>query len=388
MKNSRFRAPLIAAGIVIFMLLLNFVPVNTAVPAVGFFKLWSKNAETELSDGIFFEILNEDKRVLTKTALPVFVGDEFWAPDNRHYRITKVQGYTAYARYLKTENIAWLDEWDDIPAATSIPAQGKDNSPVIGIYHTHSDESYVPSDGKSSIKANGGIFKVGDVLAEKMKSLGMEVYHDKTPHDPHDAGAYHRSRRTAVKLLKKQPAIEFDVHRDAVPEDIYAGEIDGQSVTKIKMVVGRQNQNKQANLEFAKTMKAAMDKTHPGLFQGIFLAKGNYNQDLGPRMMLIEVGSHKNSREEAQKGVALFADAVPKALGVYQSRAGEPFANQIAAPAVNRNKPGSWSAIWWLLGILLIGGAAFLIISTGSVGGGVKKIREFAGSEWGRRKQK
>ncbi|ATW24107.1 stage II sporulation protein P [Candidatus Formimonas warabiya] len=353
------------------------------VATAGWFSFLGVSNETEAPEGHYFTMVDNLNNVITKTALRVNVGDEYWAANNKHYRVISVKGYTATCKYLGTENIVWQDEWDNIPAVTDLPVQSDANKKsVIAVYHTHSDESYIPTDGKSSIRAQGGIFKVGDVFTEKMKDLGLTVYHDKTPHDPHDAGAYQRSRRTAVKLLKKQPAIAFDVHRDAVPAEVYEQKIGSQPVTKIKMVVGRQNQNKQANLEFAKTMKAAMDKAHPGLFEGIFLAHGNYNQDLGPRMMLIEVGSNKNSREDAQRGVSLFADAVPKVLGVYQNRGAQSPFNQIASPGLTRSKPGSWPAVWWLLGILVVGGGLFLIISTGSVGGGVKKLKEFAGSEW------
>ncbi|MEL7565136.1 MAG: stage II sporulation protein P [Dehalobacterium sp.] len=392
MKNKAALLVFFVIGIVI---LGSIVSANNSSSVVtsGWLKFLGISYETEAPEGQFYDMVDESNNSITKTALPVHVGDEFWAADNKHYRVTKVKNHTAYCKYVETENIAWLDEWDDIPAATDISVQtNKKANNVIAVYHTHSDESYVPTDGRSSIRGRGGIFKVGDVFTEKMKSLGLDVYHDKTPHDPHDAGAYQRSRRTAVNLLKKQPAIAFDVHRDAVPAEVYESEVAGQNVTKIKMVVGRQNQNKQANLEFAKTMKAAMDKTHPGLFEGIFMARGNYNQDLGPRMMLIEVGSNENSREEAQKGVALFADSVPKVLGVYQNKGSQNQFNQIASPGVTRNKAGSWPALWWLLGIVVIGGGLFLFISTGSVGGGIKKLKEFSGSEWknafSKRKQK
>lgn len=356
---------------------------SSSVVTSGWLNYLGISYETEASEGDFYDMVDETNKSITKTALSVHVGDEFWASDNKHYRVKKVKGYTAYCTYLGTDNIAWLDEWDNVPAATDISvATDKKTNNVIAVYHTHTDESYDPTDGKSSIRGKGGILKVGDVFVENMKKLGLEVHHDKTPHDPHDAGAYQRSRRTVVNLLKKQPAIAFDVHRDAVPAEVYQSEVAGQKVTKIKMVVGRQNQNKQANLEFAKTMKAAMDKTHPGLFEGIFMARGSYNQDLGPRMMLIEVGSNENSREEAEKGVALFADSVPKVLGVYQNQGSKNQFNQIAAPGVTRSKSGSWPAIWWLLGIVILGGGLFLIISTGSVGGGIKKLKEFSGSEW------
>lgn len=384
-KNNGFRVSTFAALILILGVLVSYGLAHGSSIQTGLLDLWGTNSDSELPPGKYFQIVDEKGGYLTMTALPVHIGDEYWAADNKHYRVTKIRNYQAEAKYLGTENIAWLDEWDSIPAATN---SGGSKNTRITVYHTHSDESYTPTDGTSSIRAHGGIFKVGDVFTEKLKSLGFTVYHDKTPHDPHDSGAYLRSRRTAVKLLKKRPAIEFDVHRDAVPASVYNQQIKGQKVTKVKMVVGRQNQNKQANLEFAKTMKAAMDKTHPGLFEGIFMAKGNYNQDLGPRMMLVEVGSDKNSREEAQKGIAFFADAVPKVLGVYESNAAKPGYKQVGAPDLTRSKSGSWPAIWWLLGIVLIGGIGFLLISTGSWGSSKQKIKEFTSGEFGRRKQK
>lgn len=377
MKNKRYTLAVIVIGLLITFLSTNVYRNNQIMLVSGLGNFLNVSYEVEKNDGTYYTMMDEQKNIITKTALPVHVGDEFWAADNKHYKVIKIKKDIAIATFIGVDNIAWLDEWDEIQAVTNIPTVGeKKGNNKIAVYHTHTDESYVPTDGVESIRGKGGIFKVGDAFTEKLNNLGFEVEHDKTPHDPHDAGAYHRSRRTAVNLLKKQPAIAFDVHRDAVPADVYAKQIGEQKVTQIKLVVGRQNQNKQSNLEFAKTMKAAMDKTNPGLFEGIFLAKGNYNQDLGPRMMLIEVGSHENSREEAEKGVALFADAVPKVLGVYNQKAAAP--KQTAKTA----KTGAWSGVWWLLGVVLIGGLGFLIISTGSISGSMKKLGEFSGSEW------
>ncbi|MGI6678852.1 MAG: stage II sporulation protein P [Dehalobacterium sp.] len=382
MKNKRILSIILMMTILILGS-FRYIQHDSAVAASGWANFLGISYETEAEEGKYFQLLDKNQQVITSTALPVHVGDEFWAADNKHYRVTKVDKYTATCEYLDTEKIAWLEEWNDIPVASDISIQTKNNpNNVVGVYHTHASESYVPTDGTESNPGAGGILKVGDVFANKLEKGGLRAYHDKTSHDPQDAGAYQRSRRTAVRLLKNRPAVMFDVHRDAVPADVYQNEINGQQITKIKLVVGRQNQNKQANLEFAKTMKAAMDDMHPGLFEGIFLAKGNYNQDLGPRMMLIEVGSHENSREDAERGVALFAETVPKVLGVYQSKGEQPQGKQTAAPGRTGERSGSWTAIWWILGIIVVGGGLFLIISTGSVGGGVKKLKEFTGSEF------
>ena len=71
-------------------------------------------------------------------------------------------------------------------------------------------------------------------------------------------------------------------------------------MVQIQLVVGRQNQNQAANQEFAEKLKAVADEKYPGLVKGIFAAKGNYNQDMMPTSILIEVSTHENEKEAAQ----------------------------------------------------------------------------------------
>ncbi len=87
-------------------------------------------------------------------------------------------------------------------------------------------------------------------------------------------------------------------------------------MSQIRLVVGRQNQNREANLEYAKRIKAIADEKYPGLVKGIFHAHGNYNQDLGPRMILIEFGTHVTSLEEALRSVRPTAEVVAAAAGL------------------------------------------------------------------------
>ena len=89
---------------------------------------------------------------------------------------------------------------------------------LIGIYSTHSDESYVPTDGAESKEKDAGIYDVDEALEKALAERGVEVELDTTTHLPHDAGAYRRSRSTAARLLKSQPAALLDMHRDGVPD--------------------------------------------------------------------------------------------------------------------------------------------------------------------------
>ncbi|MHB8170557.1 MAG: stage II sporulation protein P [Thermincolia bacterium] len=342
--------------------------------------------ETERKKG-FYSLKDEDGRIIHQTALPVYVGDEYIAEDNKRYRVNRIEGDDAFAKFMGVEHLAYNPAWDE---PTSInTATGKNKGKLFGVYHTHSAESYVPTDGKSSIYGKGTIMKVGLAYAQALKGDGQNVIHSTRPHDPHDANAYHRSRRTAMELMRQGADVLVDVHRDAVPPDVYAKTVEGKKITQVKLVVGRQNPKMGSNMQFARQIKAYADKHRPGLIEGIFIAKGNYNQDISPRAILIEVGAHTNSRERAEAGVKLFSDVIPKVIGAPVSKSGEVAGGTQkrpgqegtfgVVPGVDR---GSWTSVAWILGILVVGGIIFLLVSTGSFKGSMDKVKHFSSKEF------
>lgn len=368
--------------IVLLMITLVSITYFKAIPTInsqsnisrilGTLGLW----ENERNDGGYYAIVDEKGNLLDKMSRVVYIGDELIAEDNNQYRVEKIIGDTAVAKMVTQDVLANHEKL--VKAAFGqgiVPVQTKNNDKVA-LYHTHSAESYVPTDGTDSLPGQGGILKVGDSLAQKLQEKGVKAEHSKTPHEPRDANAYRRSRRTALELLKTGPATIIDVHRDGIPDpNFYSKEIAGNNVTSIRLVVGRQNQNMQANLDFAKTVKAGINEIYPGLIKSIFMAKGNYNQDLAPRSMLIEVGTHTNDRSQAEQGASLFADALPSILGIATNTPTDK-ANNV------QSVKGDWSALWWILGVFLIGGALFLLISTGSFQGAMDKLKQFSSSEW------
>jgi len=104
------------------------------------------------------------------------------------------------------------------------------------------------------------------------------------------------------------------VHRDALSQPEYAAKVSGEWVTQVMMVVGRQNPSVSQNRAFAMRLKAVADEIHPGLVRGILVGRGNYNQDLFPRALLLEIGSHTNMRESAERGAILFGEVVKTLL--------------------------------------------------------------------------
>jgi len=400
-RHGRLLVGVLCLGLAAVILLSQIVmlpgmaPIYTAIGPMG-----TNKYSVEKTDGSYYTMVNEKGRVLMYTGLPVLPGDEFIAEDNSLYRVTRVKGDIAHAKFVSRENISWKESGTvqgssgkgtglagEVPAISLPgPLKGtKTGRAFIGIFHTHTDESYIPSDGSDSIFGKGGILKVGTSLNDKLQNIGVKSTQSLQVHCPHDAAAYDRSRRTALQLMKLRPIALIDVHRDAGPAQSYLRRVRNQKVTGIRIVVGRRNPHFGANLRFAKKVKAVIDKTHPGLSAGIFIAHADYNQDLSAQTMLIEVGTEQNRREEAERGVALFADAIPKAMGITPTAAAKAAPQQTVArtPATDSANRSALSFAGWFLVALVAAGAIYLWINAGSWEKAVKRVRNFTEREFG-----
>ncbi|MGB9904572.1 MAG: stage II sporulation protein P, partial [Desulfotomaculales bacterium] len=217
-----------------------------------------------------------------------------------------------------------------------------------------------------------------------LKQEGTLVLHDKTPHDPHDDNAYYRSRRTAAQLMKKNPVAIFDVHRDGVEDaGFYRRIISNQDVAQARFVVGRENPRMAANLDFAKRLMAYANKMHWPIVKEIFIGQGNYNQDLMPTALLIEAGTYTNKKEEAMRGVAQLAEAVPAVLGITVPPS-RPGAKEYGKPVTDptARQPGSWTALALMLMLAIVGGGLFLVVSSGGWNKAKDRLRYFFGKEF------
>ncbi|KXG78461.1 hypothetical protein AN618_02160 [Fervidicola ferrireducens] len=339
-------------------------------------------ATDERTDGYFTVYEEKTNKKIFATARVISIGDQYLDEKNNLYEIVRVEGDKAYAVFKEKVDLERaLKELQTSDHQSALATSHAEQKRMVAIYHTHSDESYVPTDGKASIPYNGGIFKVGKALKEALEERGITVIHSERPHDPHDAAAYERSRRTAMELLKQNPDAILDIHRDAVPADEYAGHVNGQPVAKVQLVVGRQNPQMKTINNFAWQIKAVADKKYPGLIKGIFYGKGNYNQDLFPRTILIEAGTYTNYREKAQDGVQILADVIATTLyGTdYQKKAAPGGESTTQVPGERG------SALRSILGIVVIGAVGFIgymLISTGGWKELSSKIERFMGSEF------
>lgn len=288
-------------------------------------------------------------------------GDEYIADDNVLYRIATVNSGNAIAEKIGEEpmpDVSWLDVGeaqavfasDEITQAVSAKANA--DKRLIAMYVTHSDESYVPSDGSQSINGQGGIYDVAREFRDALQKQGVDVILDESTHLPHDSGAYRRSRQTAERLLQKQPDAIIDIHRDGIPDESeYARTINGEEASRVRLLVGRSNQNSSVNREFAKQLKAVADKQYPGLVKDIFIGKGNYNQDLAPHAILLEFGTHTISKERVLNSTDMMAQVVSTTL----------YGPQTGSAASEKSRSGQDTAVQSSKGVS--GGVVFLILS-------------------------
>ena len=190
------------------------------------------------------------------------------------------------------------------------------NKENILIFHTHTCESYTPSDQYQyqqtgnfrTIDLNYSVARVGDELTNCLNVYGFNVIHDKTYHDyPAYSGSYTRSLATVENILKINSSdIIIDLHRDAIgSKSNYdpSVKIGDDVAAQLMFVIGTNggglyHPNWQSNLKFAIELQQKANEMYPGLFKPIIIRNSRYNQHLGSAACIIEVGATGNTLEQ------------------------------------------------------------------------------------------
>jgi len=99
------------------------------------------------------------------------------------------------------------------------------------------------------------------------------------------------------------------------------------------LVLGRANPLQRGNIMFARRLMAVGEGLHPDLFQGFFMGRGHYNQDLDPGMVLVEAGIHTMAQPVAERRIGLFAQVVAGPVGLPGAHGEEELAHRLPAGA-------------------------------------------------------
>lgn len=242
--------------------------------------------------------------------------------------------------YLSTQGVYlfnYTDQSMDLQAlaAAQVSVELSEDGPQILIMHTHGSEAYtmdgedvyVESDASRTIDENYNVLRIGDEMQQIFEEMGLKVIHDRTLYDyPQYSGAYDRSCAGVQSWLEQYPSIQvvLDVHRDAlIGEDgtVYKAvtEVDGEKTAQVLMIVGtdvlgQEHPHWRENLALAIQIQKNLDEQWPTLARPITLRSSRFNQQLTRGSLLVEVGSHGNTLQEALRGARLFAQAAGKVL--------------------------------------------------------------------------
>lgn len=206
------------------------------------------------------------------------------------------------------------------------------NKKNIVIFHTHTCESYTPSEAYNyeqtgnfrTTDLNYSVARVGDELEKYLIERKFNVYHDKTYHDyPAYTGSYKRSLQTVENVLKKNNSdIIIDLHRDAIgSKSNYDPSVKiGEDVAaKMMFVIGTNggglyHPNWENNLQFAIQIQEKANEMYPGLFKPIIVRNSRYNQHLGKAACIIEVGATGNTLEQCLNSMKYLSKIFDEAL--------------------------------------------------------------------------
>lgn len=207
--------------------------------------------------------------------------------------------------------------------------------PQVLIMHTHTTESYEPyqrdffdeSFCSRTTDTAKSVVAVGEIIAQKLNDAGIGCIHDTTVHDyPDYNGSYQRSAMTVEEILKENPSIKIvlDIHRDALitTDGVRLApttEQNGKNAAQIMIISGADDGTMdmpdfRENLKLASLIQNTAESMYPTFTRPILFDYRHYNQDLTTGSLLIEVGSHANSIDEALYAAELLGDVLAEAF--------------------------------------------------------------------------
>ena len=234
-------------------------------------------------------------------------------------------GAEAYSAFAPSASGAGIEIAVILPDQMRADAAQDDAAPTVLIYHTHTHEAYeqTPADPYEALEAwrtvdgSHSVVRVGAELAELLRQRGFSVVHDTTDHEQSDLStAYLRSEET-LRNYEETFDLYIDLHRDAYSEGMQTTAVceDGVSRALLMLLVGRadsftEKPDFEENLAFATELTGRINELEPGLCKDVLVKKNRYNQHIGTPSILLEVGTNKNTLQEALDSMPAVADAL------------------------------------------------------------------------------
>lgn len=134
--------------------------------------------------------------------------------------------------------------------------------------------------------------------------------------------SYKASRFYIIDAINKYKNLDLliDLHRDDLTKEASTITIKGKKYAKVLFVVGLENPGYQKNLSLANKINNLINKKYPSLSRGVLTKKGKgvdgiYNQDLSPKMILLELGGQHNTIDEILNTIEVMSHILKEIVG-------------------------------------------------------------------------
>lgn len=201
-----------------------------------------------------------------------------------------------------------------------VPLKNSDGEPLVLIVHTHTTESYTPSEKYNYIpEANArttnpdfNITQVGREFAKGLNEAGISVIHDTTVNDyPSYNGSYSKTLGVIESYLKKYPSIQIviDIHRDSMTaadgtKYKVATDIDSAKVAQLMIIMGSSegglsHPGWQENLKLGLKLQRQLNSDYNNIARPFSIRKERFNTHATKGSMIVEIGTDANTLDEA-----------------------------------------------------------------------------------------
>ena len=275
-----------------------------------------ENDNNEMSKDTSIVMINQVNEVLTDLPTQIINENNKIDKFTDTYKTVKIKNESKYelTEEILTPNIDFLNKKDII------------------IYHTHTCESYTPTEINNYVSSgnfrttdlNYSVARVGNELANYLTEFGFNVNHNKNYHDyPAYTGSYTRALSTIKKVLENNNSeLVIDLHRDALGSNSEYGpsvKIGEETAAQLMFVMGTdggglEHSNWQTNLKFAIKIQEKANEMYPGLFKPIILRDSRYNQHVAKGACIIEVGATGNTLEECNISMKYLAKVIEEVM--------------------------------------------------------------------------
>ena len=195
--------------------------------------------------------------------------------------------------------------------------------PLVFIYNTHQGEMY-QGKGLENYNITPGVMMASYILKDKLakENVSSIVMEDNlidymNLNNMKHALSYRASRHFIEGTIRENDSLKLilDIHRDSISKEKSTVIINNKPCAKIVFVVGNEYDTYEENLKNTSTLNEMIKEKYQDLTRGVLIKGGSgsngvYNQDLNPKMTLMEIGSYENTIDEVLNTIELIAPII------------------------------------------------------------------------------